>query len=75
MNFPPIFQVQFAPVVSATRPVVYQAMMYDMDMECHVEAYPPAAIRWIFRWVIGVYFVCCYLKSNYFKVKCDEIFQ
>jgi len=42
-------EVQFAPVVSATRPVVYQAMMYDMDMECHVEAYPPAAIRWIFR--------------------------
>lgn len=42
-------EVQFAPVVEATRPRVYQAMQYDMDLECHVEAYPPAAIVWIFR--------------------------
>ncbi|KAF2354652.1 Immunoglobulin I-set [Trinorchestia longiramus] len=42
-------EVQFAPVVEATRPRVYQAMQYDMDLECHVEAYPPAAIVWIYR--------------------------
>lgn len=40
-------EVEFAPVVKATRPIVYQALQYDMDLECHVEAYPPAAIRWI----------------------------
>jgi len=39
-------EVEFAPVVKATRPIVYQALQYDMDLECHVEAYPPAAIRW-----------------------------
>ncbi|XP_068236551.1 lachesin-like [Palaemon carinicauda] len=42
-------EVEFAPVVSAIRPRVYQALQYDMDLECHVEAYPPAAITWIHK--------------------------
>ncbi|ROT68006.1 putative lachesin [Penaeus vannamei] len=42
-------EVEFAPVVKATRPRVYQALQYDMDLECHVEAYPPAAITWIHK--------------------------
>lgn len=42
-------EVQFAPVVEATRPRVQQAMQYDTDLECHVEAYPPAAIVWVYR--------------------------
>jgi len=40
-------EVEFAPVVRAPRPRVGQALNYDMDLECHVEAYPPPAITWI----------------------------
>lgn len=39
-------EVEFAPVISAPRPRLGQALQYDMDMECHVEAYPPPAITW-----------------------------
>lgn len=39
-------EVQFAPVVTAARKRVGQAMQYDMDLECKVEAYPPPAIVW-----------------------------
>ncbi|XP_042221918.1 lachesin-like isoform X2 [Homarus americanus] len=42
-------EVEFSPVVKATRPRVYQALQYDMDLECHVEAYPPAAITWVHK--------------------------
>lgn len=42
-------EVEFAPVVKAIRPRVYQALQYNMDMECHVEAYPPAAITWFHK--------------------------
>lgn len=40
-------EVEFAPVVRTPRPRVGQALNYDMDLECHVEAYPPPAIKWI----------------------------
>lgn len=40
-------EVEFAPVVSAPRPRLGQALQYDMDLECHVEAYPPPAITWL----------------------------
>lgn len=39
-------EVEFAPVISAPRPRLGQALQYDMDLECHVEAYPPPAITW-----------------------------
>lgn len=40
-------EVEFAPVITAPRPRLGQALQYDMDLECHVEAYPPPAIEWI----------------------------
>ena len=40
-------EVEFAPVVTATRPRLGQALQYDMDLECHIEAYPPPAIIWL----------------------------
>ncbi|XP_060533195.1 lachesin [Cylas formicarius] len=39
-------EVEFAPVVTVPRPRLGQALQYDMDLECHVEAYPPPAISW-----------------------------
>ncbi|XP_018328077.1 lachesin [Agrilus planipennis] len=39
-------EVEFKPVVTAPRPRLGQALQYDMDLECHVEAYPPPAITW-----------------------------
>lgn len=38
--------MEFAPVVSVSRPRLGQALQFDMDLECHVEAYPPPAITW-----------------------------
>ncbi|XP_072948671.1 lachesin [Epargyreus clarus] len=40
-------EVEFAPVVTVPRPRLGQALQYDMDLECHVEAYPPPAISWL----------------------------
>ncbi|XP_046423848.1 lachesin isoform X1 [Neodiprion pinetum] len=40
-------EVEFAPVITAPRPRLGQALQYDMDLECHVEAYPPPAITWM----------------------------
>lgn len=40
-------EVEFAPVITAPRPRLGQALQYDMDLECHVEAYPPPAINWL----------------------------
>ncbi|XP_025160650.1 lachesin isoform X2 [Harpegnathos saltator] len=40
-------EVEFAPVITAPRPRLGQALQYDMDLECHVEAYPPPAIIWL----------------------------
>lgn len=39
-------EVEFSPSVSISRPRIGQALQYDMDLECHVEAYPPPAIIW-----------------------------
>lgn len=39
-------EVEFAPVITVPRPRLGQALQYDMDLECHVEAYPPPAIVW-----------------------------
>ncbi|XP_014209726.1 lachesin isoform X2 [Copidosoma floridanum] len=40
-------EIEFAPVITAPRPRLGQALQYDMDLECHVEAYPPPAITWL----------------------------
>ncbi|XP_028178463.1 lachesin [Ostrinia nubilalis] len=40
-------EIEFAPVVTVPRPRLGQALQYDMDLECHVEAYPPPAIIWL----------------------------
>jgi len=42
-------EVLFAPVVRVPKPRVTQALQYDVDLECQVEAYPPAAVVWIFN--------------------------
>ncbi|XP_075219044.1 septate junction protein lachesin [Lycorma delicatula] len=39
--------VEFSPVVTVPRPRLGQALQYDMDLECHIEAYPPPAIVWL----------------------------
>ncbi|XP_037822181.1 LOW QUALITY PROTEIN: lachesin [Lucilia sericata] len=40
-------EVEFAPVITVPRPRLGQALQYDMDLECHIEAYPPPAIVWM----------------------------
>jgi neuronal growth regulator 1 len=40
-------KVEYAPVITVTRPQLGQALQYNMDLECHVEANPPAAIIWV----------------------------
>lgn len=40
-------EVEFAPVITVPKPRLGQALQYDMDLVCHVEAYPPPAIVWI----------------------------
>lgn len=40
-------EVEFAPVITAPRPRLGQALQYDMDLECHIVAYPPPAIVWL----------------------------
>ncbi|XP_033244263.1 lachesin [Drosophila miranda] len=39
-------EVEFSPVITVPRPRLGQALQYDMDLECHIEAYPPPAIVW-----------------------------
>lgn len=39
-------EVEFSPVITVPRPRLGQALQYDMDLECHVVAYPPPAITW-----------------------------
>lgn len=38
--------VEFKPFISIPRPRLGQALQYDMDLECHIEAYPLPAIVW-----------------------------
>lgn len=40
-------EVEFAPVITIPHPRLGQALQYDMDLECHIEAYPPPAIVWL----------------------------
>ena len=40
-------EVEFSPVITVPRPRLGQALQYDMDLECHIEAYPPPAIIWV----------------------------
>lgn len=40
-------EIEFSPVVNVPRPKLGQALHYDMDLECHVEAYPPPQIIWV----------------------------
>lgn len=40
-------EVQFAPVVTVLKTHLVQALRYDVDLECHIEAYPPPAIIWL----------------------------
>ncbi|XP_065205504.1 lachesin-like [Planococcus citri] len=40
-------EVEFAPIVHATKPMVWQALNYDAELECRVEAYPIPQITWI----------------------------
>lgn len=40
-------EVEFAPVITVPKPRRGQALQYDMDFECHIEAYPPPAIVWL----------------------------
>lgn len=44
-------EVEFAPVITVSKRRLGQALQYDMDLECHVEAYPPPAIVWLFNGV------------------------
>lgn len=37
------------PVVKVLRLHLAQALQYDIDLECHVEAYPPATVVWVFN--------------------------
>ncbi len=39
-------EVEFAPSIKVVRKRVGQALQFDADLECHVEAYPPPAIKW-----------------------------
>jgi len=43
--------VEFAPVVTVSQSRVGQAVPHDAYLECHVEAYPPPAIIWIYNGV------------------------
>lgn len=40
-------EIEFSPVITVPRPKLGQALHYDMDLECHVEAYPPPQIVWV----------------------------
>ncbi|KAJ8668175.1 hypothetical protein QAD02_009838 [Eretmocerus hayati] len=45
-------EVSFAPVITAPRPRIGQALTYDQNLECHVEAYPPPGITWLQKDVV-----------------------
>lgn len=40
-------EIEFSPVITVPRPKLGQAIHYDMDLECHIEAYPPPQIVWV----------------------------
>lgn len=40
------FEVEFAPSISVPRPKVAQALDYNIELECRVEAYPAPTVVW-----------------------------
>lgn len=40
------FEVEFGPSISVPRPKVAQALDYDIELECRVEAYPAPSVVW-----------------------------
>ena len=44
--FHKLLLVEFAHVLKIPRKRLGQALQFDMDLECYIEAYPPPAIRW-----------------------------
>lgn len=40
-------EIEFSPVITVPRQKLGQALRYDIDLECHVEAYPPPQIVWV----------------------------
>lgn len=42
-----LLEVDFEPIMSAKRPKVAQAVGYEVELICKVEAYPPPAISWM----------------------------
>lgn len=40
------FEVEFPPKISIPRPKVAQALDYDIELECRVEAYPAPTVLW-----------------------------
>lgn len=39
-------EIEFAPKIRIPRKRLGQALQFDMDLECNIEAYPPPAIKW-----------------------------
>lgn len=39
-------EVEFAPQISVPRPKIGQALSYDIELQCHVEAYPAPTVVW-----------------------------
>lgn len=40
-------EVEFAPIVRSSKSMIWQALGFDADLECRVEAYPTPQISWI----------------------------
>jgi len=40
-------EVEFPPVITIPYPRLAQALQWDINLECHIEAYPPPAIIWV----------------------------
>ncbi|CRK95584.1 CLUMA_CG009045, isoform A [Clunio marinus] len=40
-------EIEFSPVITVPQPKLGQALRYDIDLQCHVEAYPPPQIIWV----------------------------
>ncbi|XP_076373755.1 lachesin-like [Tachypleus tridentatus] len=40
-------EVEFAPVITIDRKYYGQALQYDMDLQCHIEAFPSPSVIWM----------------------------
>lgn len=45
-------EVEFAPIISIPKRHYLQALKYNIDLKCHIEAYPPPEMYWAFNGVI-----------------------